>query len=65
MTWFRFDRPFDFSPTARKGMVTVAYPVGVFNVTRECASKAEAAGAGKPAKASKAGKDDGEETGRR
>ena len=45
--WFRFDRDFDFSPTAKGGRVTVAYKAGmVQNVTRECAEAAEKAGAG-------------------
>ncbi len=61
MAWFRFDKPFDFSPAARKGMVTVAYQPGVYNVTRECAGVAAAAGAGKPVKETKS---DGEETDR-
>lgn len=59
MAWFKFTRPYDFKPDARRGQVTIAYKPGVYNVTRECAQKAEAAGAGKPAKAVK---DDGEST---
>lgn len=51
MPWFKFSRDFDFKPAAKSGQVTVAYRTGVFNVTRECAAMAEAAGAGKPVKA--------------
>lgn len=43
--WVRFMADFDFSPAARRGMVTLAYKQGtVANVTRECASLAIAAG---------------------
>ena len=45
MVWVKFTSDFDFSPAARKGLVTVAYKAGVTeNVTRECADKAIAAG---------------------
>jgi hypothetical protein len=47
--WFRFEKDYDFSPDAKGGRVTIAYKAGmVQNVTRECAEKAEAAGAGAP-----------------
>jgi hypothetical protein len=62
MAWFRFEKPFDYSPVARKGLVTIAYQPGVYNVPRECATLATAAGAGKPAKATKS--DDEEYDGR-
>lgn len=58
MPWFSFEKPFDFSPAARGGRVTIAYKQGVYNVTRECAAIAEALGAGKPMKAMR---DDGED----
>jgi hypothetical protein len=52
--WFRFDKPFDFSPAERGGRVTVAYKAGmVKNVTRECAEAAKAAGAGSLTKSPK------------
>lgn len=42
--WVRFTADFDFSPAARRGMVTLAYKQGtVANVTRECARLAIAA----------------------
>jgi hypothetical protein len=45
--WVRFTTDYDFSPDAKGGRVTIAYKAGmVQNVTRECAEKAEAAGAG-------------------
>ncbi len=48
MPWLRFIAPFDFSPAARGGRVTIAYPAGmVRNVTRECAALALAAGKAK------------------
>ena len=53
MAWFKFEKPFDFKPAAKSGQVTIAYRPGTWNVTRECAEKAEAAGAGKPVKATK------------
>jgi len=47
--WFRFEKDYDFSPSAKGGRVTIAYKAGMIcNVTRECAEKAEAAGAGAP-----------------
>lgn len=43
--WVRFTHPFDFSPAARKGMVTIAYKAGMRrNVTTECADAAIAVG---------------------
>jgi hypothetical protein len=50
--WFKFDRAYDFKPAA-KPQVTIAYKPGTYNVTRECADKAESAGAGKPVKVKK------------
>lgn len=48
MVKFRFSEPFDFSPGALHGQVTIAYRAGrTYQVTRECAAKAEAAGAGR------------------
>lgn len=48
MVWVKFTLDFDFSPAARKGLVTIAYKAGVTeNVTRECADKAVAAGRAK------------------
>lgn len=45
MPWVRFTAPFDFSPAAKGGWVTIAYPEGMErNVTRECAAAAKAAG---------------------
>jgi hypothetical protein len=45
--WFRFDKDFNFSPEAKDGRVSIVYKASmVMNVTRECAEKAEAAGAG-------------------
>lgn len=45
MAWVTFTDDFDFSPAARKGMVTVAYKAGITaNVTRECLELAIAAG---------------------
>lgn len=58
--WFRFGKPFDFSPKAKRGHVTIAYKPGVYNVTRECAAAAKAAGVGTAKKATA----DGEKTGR-
>jgi hypothetical protein len=43
MPWINVTRPFDFVPEADR-RVTVAYPVGTFNVTRECAERAVARG---------------------
>lgn len=61
--WFRFERDFDFSPSARNGRVTIAYKAGmVMNVTRECAEAARRAGAGsrvKPVKETTDGDADG------
>lgn len=42
--WVRFTQPYDFSPEAKGGRVTIVYKGGVHNVTRECADKAIAAG---------------------
>jgi hypothetical protein len=42
--WVRFVADFDFSPSALKGLSTVAYKAGMEkNVTRECADEALAA----------------------
>jgi hypothetical protein len=38
--WVRFSQPWDY----RQPGFTIAYPVGDFNVTRDCAEKATAAG---------------------
>jgi hypothetical protein len=38
--WVRFSQPWDY----RQPGFTIAYPVGDFNVTRDCADKATAAG---------------------
>jgi len=47
MVWFKFETDYNFTPDAEY-RVTVAYKAGhVMQVTRECAEKAEAAGAGK------------------
>lgn len=54
--WVRFERPFDFTPEKER-RVTVAYPVGTFNVTRECADRAVAVGAGSRTQAPKRGQD--------
>jgi len=59
--WFRFTSPFDFSPAAFGGRVTIAYKPGVHNVTRECAEKVRAAGVGKPVKAAKGKAEDGDQ----
>jgi hypothetical protein len=64
MTWFRFDKPFDFSPPARKGFVTISYQPGLYNVTRECAAAAKKAEAGQAVKPRKEASN-GEEAGRR
>lgn len=48
MAWVTFTADFDFSPAARKGMVTIAYKAGTTdNVTRECLELAIAAGTAK------------------
>lgn len=48
MAWVVFTGDFDFSPEARKGVVTIAYKAGTTgNVTRECLEKAVAAGKAK------------------
>lgn len=48
MVWFKFETDYDFTPAATGYRSTVAYKAGmVLQVTRECADKAEAAGAGK------------------
>lgn len=40
-----FSAPFDFSPAALKGRVTIAYEAGqTYSVTRECGEAAIAAG---------------------
>lgn len=44
MSRVRFTAPFDWTPPARPS-VTIAYPVGEFTVTRDCAAKAVKAGA--------------------
>ena len=49
--WFRFTKPFRFKPSAGAGQLTVVYQPGVYNVNKDCAVKAEQAGAGKPTKA--------------
>jgi len=54
--WVRFLRAFDFVPEADR-RVTVAYPVGTFNVTRECADLAVAKGAAVRAQSPKRGPD--------
>ena len=61
MAWFRFEKPFDFSPDAKKGHVTIAYKPGTYNVTRQCAEKAKAEGAGRAVKATKDKSEDGAE----
>lgn len=48
MVWVKFLEPFNFTPEAKR-TVTIAYrhdksTAGEFNVTRECAAKAEALG---------------------
>ena len=52
--WFRFTKPFRFKPSAGAGQLTVVYQPGVYNVTKDCAVKAEAAGVGKPTNPTKA-----------
>jgi len=59
--WFRVEKPFDFSPKAQGGRVTIAYEPGVYNVTRECAEAAKEAGTGKPTKATRNGEEAGRE----
>jgi hypothetical protein len=54
--WVRFVRAFDFAPEADR-RVTVAYPVGTFNVTRECGDRALALGAAVRLQAPKRGPD--------
>ena len=47
MVWFKFEQQFDFTPSADY-RITKRYPAGCVEfVTRECADKAETAGAGK------------------
>lgn len=44
MAWVTFTEDFDFSPAARKGLVTLAYRAGTTaNVTRECLEQVLAA----------------------
>ena len=51
MPWVKFVADFDFSPSARNGMVTIAYRAGsVENVTRECLDLAKASKAVEPTK---------------
>lgn len=46
MVWFSFSQQFDFTPDEKR-RVTVQYKAGrTYNVTRECAEKAGAAGVG-------------------
>lgn len=54
--WVRFVRSFDFTPEADR-RVTVAYPVGTFNVTRECGDRALALGAAVRSQAPRRGPD--------
>lgn len=42
--WLRFHKPYDW----RQPGFTVAYPVGLYNVTRKCAAAAIAAKAAEP-----------------
>lgn len=61
MPWVRFTAPFDFSPAARGGLVTIAYPEGMErNVTRECAAAAKAAGKAVTIPAQRKGAEDGD-----
>jgi len=61
MPWIRFTADFDFKP---KAAVTLAYVAGQEkNVTRECASRAVAAG--KAVRIKRTGKHDGEAAGSR
>lgn len=54
--WLRFVQAFDFTPEADR-RVTVAYPVGTFNVTRECAERALALGVAVRTQSPKRGQD--------
>ncbi len=56
MPWITVTRAFDFTPESER-RVTVAYPVGAFNVTRECADLALAKGFAKRSQAPKRGPD--------
>lgn len=63
MVWFSFTQAFDFTPSAER-RVTVQYKAGcTYNVPRECADKAEAAGAGKRTSKPKAEKPEPEADG--
>ncbi|WP_073052066.1 hypothetical protein [Kaistia soli] len=45
MPWLHFTAPFDFSPAAKGGRMTIAYRAGMVKlVTRECEQAAVAAG---------------------
>lgn len=44
--WLRFHEPFDW----RQPGFTIAYPTGLYNVTRKCAAAAIAAKAAEPTK---------------
>ena len=54
MPHVEFTAPFDWTPPERP-RVTVAYPVGFYTVTRDCADKAVAAGKARRVKAPKRG----------
>lgn len=56
MPWINVTRPFDFTPEKER-RVTVAYPVGAFNVPRECADLAVARGHASRTQAPKRGPD--------
>lgn len=56
MSRVRFTAPFDWTPPARP-RVTIAYPVGEFTVTRDCAAKAVKAGKAVRIKSPKRGED--------
>lgn len=47
--WITFLKAFDWSPAKYKGAYTLAFPIGTYFVTRECAAKAFAAGAARKA----------------
>jgi hypothetical protein len=60
MPWVRFTEDFDFSPVVKGGRVTKAYKAGMVQfVTRECATRALAAGKAKRAQSTRKASDDG------